>query len=535
MRHLIAAAVLGLAGSSFAETINVPGDYGTIQRAIDASSDGDIVIVEAGTWNETIDYSGKSIEVRALYGPDQTTIDGMLQGTAVVMQNCAKATSLRGFTIKKGLSGGGLGGGLYVDNCNNVTVDNCVVRTNAAEQGAGMYMVGSAVSIVDCSIIGNETNGGANDGGGIHASSSTIICSNSEISNNTVSSDGGGVYLSNSTFTGAGMVLASNTSGGSAGGMYLYLNSEVSLSNCEISDNYATSYSGAFHLASGGARLSLIECTGTGNSTYYYGSTTRGGFLAAVSGCIISIADCQFGRGAETYSSYQGGFAYISSGSVLDLSGTLLANFQAYNDHDGIYLYGQSSVFVAGSTICGPMDNPIYGDWIDKGGNTFPNECPPIVEAGACCTNGFCALVDEPTCNEYHGTFYGSGTTCADVSCQQPDTNWGACCLTQDICIIATEGDCSVSGGAYQGDTTICQSADCFVLPPDTGACCMGFSECVATREAECVDAGGAFAGVGVTCDDAGCPETCLGDVNGDGEVSVNDILTVVANWGPCP
>ncbi len=334
------------------------------------------------------------------------------------------------------------------------------------------------------------------------------------------------------------MVLASNTSGGSAGGMYLYLNSEVSLSNCEISDNYTSGlYGGAFRLAtggSGGARLSLIECTGTGNRTNS-NVNTRGGFLAAVSGCIISIADCQFGRGAEGYSSGAGGFAYIDSSSVLDLSGTLLANFNARYAYEGIYLYGQSSVFVAGSTICGPMDHPIYGDWIDKGGNTFPNECPPIVEAGACCTNGFCALVDEPTCNEYHGTFYGSGTTCEDVSCQQPDTNWGACCLTQDICIIATEGDCSVSGGAYQGDTTICQSADCFVLPPDTGACCMGFSECVATREAECVDADGTFAGIGVTCDDAGCPETCLGDVNGDGEISVNDILTVVANWGPCP
>ena len=41
MRYLIAAAVLGLAGSSFAETINVPSDHDTIQGAINASSDGD--------------------------------------------------------------------------------------------------------------------------------------------------------------------------------------------------------------------------------------------------------------------------------------------------------------------------------------------------------------------------------------------------------------------------------------------------------------------------------------------------------------
>jgi hypothetical protein len=27
----------------------------------------------------------------------------------------------------------------------------------------------------------------------------------------------------------------------------------------------------------------------------------------------------------------------------------------------------------------------------------------------------------------------------------------------------------------------------------------------------------------------------CLSDVGGDGEVLVNDLLTVIANWAPCP
>ena len=31
MRYLIAAAVLGFAGTSFAETINVPADYATVE------------------------------------------------------------------------------------------------------------------------------------------------------------------------------------------------------------------------------------------------------------------------------------------------------------------------------------------------------------------------------------------------------------------------------------------------------------------------------------------------------------------------
>ena len=40
----------------YSRTINVPGEYSTIQEAIDASSDGDIVNVSEGTYYENINY-----------------------------------------------------------------------------------------------------------------------------------------------------------------------------------------------------------------------------------------------------------------------------------------------------------------------------------------------------------------------------------------------------------------------------------------------------------------------------------------------
>jgi len=44
-----------------AETHVVPDDYATIQQAIDDSNDGDVIIVDPGTYSENINFSGKNI------------------------------------------------------------------------------------------------------------------------------------------------------------------------------------------------------------------------------------------------------------------------------------------------------------------------------------------------------------------------------------------------------------------------------------------------------------------------------------------
>ena len=66
------------------------------------------------------------------------------------------------------------------------------------------------------------------------------------------------------------------------------------------------------------------------------------------------------------------------------------------------------------------------------------------------------------------------------------------------------------------------------------GSCCLG-GTCITASEQQCNDAGGTYAGAGVPCSESGCPESCLGDVTGDGQVGVNDLLTVIANWNTCP
>ena len=55
----------------------MPGEYGTIQAAIDDCNDGDVVIIAEGTYtgtgNRDLDFNGKAITVRST-NPDNPTV-----------------------------------------------------------------------------------------------------------------------------------------------------------------------------------------------------------------------------------------------------------------------------------------------------------------------------------------------------------------------------------------------------------------------------------------------------------------------------
>ncbi len=65
--------------TAFSSTIRVPEDYPTIQGAIDASLDGDTVLVSDGTYsgegNRDIDSSGRAVVLMSVSVPGYTTID----------------------------------------------------------------------------------------------------------------------------------------------------------------------------------------------------------------------------------------------------------------------------------------------------------------------------------------------------------------------------------------------------------------------------------------------------------------------------
>ena len=93
-------------------TIQVPADQPTIQQAIDAAVDGDVVVlVSPGTYNENIDFKGKAITVRSIAGPNATVFRGDQTGPVVTCAttrwsraplNEGPDSFLNGFSIRKG-------------------------------------------------------------------------------------------------------------------------------------------------------------------------------------------------------------------------------------------------------------------------------------------------------------------------------------------------------------------------------------------------------------------------------------------------
>ncbi len=83
MKNLIAIGCVAFflfltlsAHPTLATTIHVPADYTTIQGAIDAAVDGDLVLVAPRTYVENIDFLGKEITLQSAGGADVTIIDG---------------------------------------------------------------------------------------------------------------------------------------------------------------------------------------------------------------------------------------------------------------------------------------------------------------------------------------------------------------------------------------------------------------------------------------------------------------------------
>lgn len=224
MRRVVCAIVASATvwGSADAAVITVSLGQ-SIQGAIAAAADDDIVLVGPGVHTEAISISNKRITLRSVAGRADTVLDASGFMTSVIRVDGAAATGtvIEGFTLRGGEGGNnGLftsssGGGLLVVDA-GITVRDCTFSKNrSADRGGGAYVFSSTVSgppstrFEDCTFVENRSN----DGGGF-----------AEL--------GGRTVLSRCTFVG--------NSAQAGGGAHFGLPHDSRVEDCMFVDNQAT-------------------------------------------------------------------------------------------------------------------------------------------------------------------------------------------------------------------------------------------------------------------------------------------------------
>ena len=181
--------------SVFADVIIIPDDYSTIQAGVDASQDGDTVIVQPGVYHENLLIEGHSLILASRFFATRdtldiynTVIDGDSLDTVVRLGDWNDPGSiLLGFTITNGASGYH-GGGVYVENSS--VISNNIIENNITSRGGGIHVVGNA--IISDNIIRNNHVTVA--GGGIITYGGSFIIQRNIIQDN-VSDYYGGAYF----------------------------------------------------------------------------------------------------------------------------------------------------------------------------------------------------------------------------------------------------------------------------------------------------------------------------------------------------
>jgi len=260
--------------SASAAIINIPADYPTIQQGIDASVDGDTVLVQPGLYIGNVDFSGHNIVLGSLFLTTRdesyiatTIIDGDSSGSVVTFESNEDSTALlKGFTVTNGNAPEG--GGIFCMNSNPVIANNIITLNICYTYGAGIYCYYANPVISYNEIFNNTVIEQFGRGGGIYCGMSEPLLYNNLIHHNTSSGMGGGVSCAAGDPVFINNLFFSNTADG-GGGIYGWSANPV-ITNCILWGNLPTQ----IHMA-GGSDPEVTFCDldsywpGTGNIRIY--------------------------------------------------------------------------------------------------------------------------------------------------------------------------------------------------------------------------------------------------------------------------
>lgn len=291
-------------GLCVADVLDVPTEYATIQSAIDAAFDGDTVLVDDGSYNEHIDFLGKTITVESVNGSAYTTIDGTGITTSLVRcaTNETAKSVFRGFTLLEGKVGSDeinptafSGGGMLINSA-SPTVEDIVFQNCESGYGGGLYALRSGSTITNC------------------AFNQCVATGNS----------------------GAAQVFFNNPDTGTG----------VTFESCSFTENFSILYGGAVHAIQGDHTFS--NCNFTLNGVQWIGSIPRTDYGGSISwwagaGATLTIENCSI---VDNEAKIEGGGLWVRPGyDTVEISNTTICT-NAPQNVVGRY------IDLGGNTVC---------------------------------------------------------------------------------------------------------------------------------------------------------------------------------------
>lgn len=290
------------------------GDYPTIQSAVDAVQEGDVIELGDGTFtgegNRDIDLHGKDLTVRSASGqPAACVIDCAASGVdlhrAFFMHSGeSSATLIADVTITEGYETWGgalaiyysaapvisgcifrgntatLGGAVYLRGTGDARFENCIFEENSAEgnqpAGAGVCCDNGTHTFVSCTFQGNIAAGFAAAGGGVQCRGNTsatfedcLFVGNFCLDGGSICAGGGGFYAVDSAPTVLRCTFTDNHTD-QDGGALTFLDEahervgQATVGYCTITGNGARY--GASVSCCGEAAVLIEQCTLVGNA-----------------------------------------------------------------------------------------------------------------------------------------------------------------------------------------------------------------------------------------------------------------------------
>ena len=293
--------MLLLLSTTWAVTLSVGSSqsYTTLQAAVNAAADGDIIEVDAGTYAESVRVD-KDLTITtsagAVIAPPSGKNGFFLDGAEV---------SLSGFTIEGAnksaikidggevtlddltIDGGGDsaidGGGVWISDA-TVWIVDLTVEDTVGRKGGALYIVeGSVVDLDSVTLEGCS----ASWGGGVRVEDSTLTGDDVTIEDASATYNGGAWFIDGSTVSLSSVTVSTPSTGADGGGFYVDGHSSVSIDGGEVTDALSTKYStdgeGAGARIEGGSSVSFIDFT------FQDGLAYRGGAISVDSGATVSL------------------------------------------------------------------------------------------------------------------------------------------------------------------------------------------------------------------------------------------------------